>query len=118
MKKLLIAASLMFAFGCGKKGIDAKLDELAKIKDAMCKCTDKACADAQHEAYIAWKKGNKDEAKPDKDQMEKYETIRKDMMDCRHKLDGAGGGDQPAPGGAPPAGGAPAPAPAPAPATP
>src|SRR5439155_25679390 len=117
MKKLIILSSLVFAFGCGKKGLDAKLDELGKIRDAMCACKDKTCADTQHEAYISWKKGNKDEAKPDKDQMEKYEGIRKELMDCRHKLE-AGGGAEPAPGGlpapaAPAAPGAPAPAPAP-----
>jgi hypothetical protein len=106
MKKLALMAGLVFAFGCGKKGIEGKLDELGKIRDAMCKCTDKACADTQHEAYIAWKKGNKDEAKPDKDQMEKFEGIRKELTDCRHKLDAPGGGDQPT------APAAPAPAPA------
>ena len=104
--KLLIVASVLFAFGCSKKGLDNKLDELGKIRDAMCKCTDKACADTQHEAYIAWKKGNSKEDKPDKDQMEKFESIRRELMDCRHKAEGTGGGAE---------GSAPAPAPSPAP---
>jgi hypothetical protein len=100
----MIVASLVFAFGCGKGGLDGKLDELGKVRDAMCACKDKACADAEHEKYIAWKKGNSKDDKPSEDQMKKFETIRKELQDCRRKLD--------APEGAPAAGGSAAPAPA------
>jgi hypothetical protein len=88
MRKITILASLVLAFtACGKGGLDAKLDELGKIRDAMCACKDKACADEQHEKYIAWKKGNSKDDKPSDDQMKKFETIRHELMDCRHKLD-------------------------------
>ena len=102
----MIIASLVFAFGCGKGGLDGKLDELGKIRDAMCACKDKACADAQHEKYVAWKKGNSKDDKPSEDQMKKYETIRHELQDCRHTV------DSPAPtgGSAAPAPAAPAPA--------
>jgi hypothetical protein len=113
MKSLVIAFGLTFVLGCGKKGIEAKLDELGKIRDAMCQCQDKACAEKQHDAFIAWKMSPKDEAKPDKDQMARYESIHKEMMDCRHKYDAPGGDTGAAP--AAPAPAAPAPA---APATP
>lgn len=104
MRKLtFIIAGLVFAVGCGKGGIDGKLDELGKIRDAMCACKDKACTDAQHEKYIAWKKGNSKDDKPSEDQMKKFETIRKELQDCRHKIDTP---DM----GAPPAGGSAAPA--------
>jgi len=83
----MIVASLVFAFGCGKGGLDGKLDELGKIRDAMCACKDKACTDAQHEKYIAWKKGNSKDDKPSEDQMKKFETIRHELQDCRHKVD-------------------------------
>jgi hypothetical protein len=87
MKNLIIAAGLVFAAACGKGGLDAKLDELGKIRDATCACKDKACADEQHEKYTAWKKGNSKDDKPSDDQMKKFEAIRKEMNDCRHKFD-------------------------------
>ena len=89
MRSGLVLVGLVFGFGCGKGGLDGKLDELAKIRDAMCACKDKACADTQHEAYTAWKKSNKsDETKPDGEQMKRYDDIRKDMRECRHKAAG------------------------------
>jgi hypothetical protein len=85
--------------GCGKGGIDGKLDELGKIRDAMCACKDKACTDAQHDKYVAWKKGNSKDDKPSEDQMKKFETIRHELQDCRHKVDSPdlGGGTPPPP---------------------
>jgi len=111
----IIIAGLVFAaalpgIGCGKGGLDGKLDELAKIKDEVCACKDKACADAAHEKYVAWKKGNSKDDKPSEDQMKKFETLRTELNDCRHKLS-----DTAAPPPAAPAGGSAAPA---APATP
>jgi len=88
MKHLLIVAGCLFAFaGCGKKGIDGKLDELAKIRDAMCACKDQSCADKQHDAYIAWKRGNSKDDKPSDEQMKKFREIRDALQECRHKLD-------------------------------
>jgi hypothetical protein len=87
MTKLVLIGAFVFAAGCGKGGMDGKLDELAKIKDAMCACTDKACTEKQHEAYISWKKGNSKDDKPSGDQMKRYEELRTAMNDCRHKLE-------------------------------
>jgi hypothetical protein len=103
MKKLMVIASLVFAFGCGKKGLDAKLDELSSIKDRMCDCKDKTCTEKVHEEYITWKKGNSKEEKPNKDQMDKFEQLRAGMNLCRHKLEGDAGGAEAAPGATPPA---------------
>src|SRR5439155_378686 len=58
------------------------------VEDKMSDCKDKKCADDTHEEYIAWKKGNKDEKKPDKDQMERYEQIKVGMNACRSKVSG------------------------------
>lgn len=92
--KHLVMGLLLAVGACSKGGVDGKLDELSKIKDKMCDCKDKKCADDTHEEYIAWKKGNKDEKKPDKDQMERYEQIKAGMNACKAKargeLDGAG----------------------------
>ena len=114
MKKLILVASLVFAFGCGKKGLDGKLDELAGIKDKMCECKDKACTDKVHEDYITWKKGNPKDEKPNKDQMDKFEQLKTGMNLCRHQVEGtAGGADSAAPApGAAPTGAAPATPPA------
>ncbi len=90
MTKCAIICGLVFAFGCGSKGgMDGKLDDLSKIKDKMCQCPDKKCADDTRDEYVAWKKGNKGD-KPSKDQDDRFQSIKKEMMDCRHKLVGAG----------------------------
>jgi hypothetical protein len=111
MRNFIIIASLVFAAstGCGKGGLDGKLDELAKIKDEVCACKDKACADAAHDKYVAWKKGNSKDDKPSEEQMKKFESLRSELNECRHKLSDTAA----PPPAAPPAGSA-----APAPATP
>jgi hypothetical protein len=91
MHKFIFTAICALTFGCGKGGgIDGKLDELAGIKDKMCACPDKACADAQHEAYISWKKGNDKDTKLSDDQKKKFGELRGALQDCRHKFDAAG----------------------------
>ncbi len=83
----IIIVSLALAVGCGKGGLDGKLDELSKIKDEVCACKDKACADAAHDKYIAWKKGNNSkDVKPTDDQMKKFSELREQLNECRHKL--------------------------------
>ena len=103
MKKLAMICGVVFAFGCGKGGLDGKLDDLSSIKDKMCACPDKACADTQHEAYISWKKGNSKEDKPSKDQDERYHQLREAMNVCRHKFEGGGMAGSAAGSGAAPA---------------
>ena len=90
MTKLAMICGLVFAFGCGKGGLDGKLDDLDKIKATMCACPDKKCADDTRDEYVAWKKSNKKDEKPSKEQDERFQSIKKEMMDCRHKLSGAG----------------------------
>ena len=101
----IIIVALSLATGCGKGGLDGKLDELSKIKDEVCACKDKACADTAHDKYIAWKKGKKDD-KPSDDQMKKFSELRDQLNECRHKLSDtaapAGGSAAPAPAGSAP----------------
>jgi hypothetical protein len=91
MKKLMFAFLLM---GCGSKssgGMDGKLDELSGIKDKMCACTDKTCADSVRDEFVTWKKGNNGgDNKPTKDQDDRFKQLRAGMMECRHKVAGAG----------------------------
>ncbi len=82
----IVVSGLALA-GCGKGGLDGKLDELAKIKDEACACKDKACADAAHDKYIAWKKGNSKDDKPNDSQMKRFSELRTQLNECRHKLD-------------------------------
>jgi len=109
----IIIASLALAVGCGKGGLDGKLDELSKIKDEVCACKDKACADAAHDKYIAWKKGNNKDDKPSDDQMKKFSELRDQLNECRHKMSDTAppaGSAAMAPAAAAPAGSAAAPA--------
>ncbi|MFT3692319.1 MAG: lipoprotein [Kofleriaceae bacterium] len=87
MQKLMVIAIALGLAACGKKGgLDGKLDELQKIKDEVCACKDKACADAAHDKYTAWKKNNSKEDKPSDDQMKKFSELRDQLNECRHKL--------------------------------
>jgi len=108
MRNFIIISAFLLGglgvLGCGKGGLDGKLDELSKIKDEACACKDKACADAAHDKYVAWKKGNSKDDKPSDDQMKKFEALRTELNDCRRKLS-----DTTPP---PPAAGSAAPAPA------
>src|SRR5450432_4404458 len=94
---------------CGKGGLDGKLDELQKIKDETCACKDKACADAAHDKYIAWKKGNSKDDKPTDDQMKKFSELRDQLNECRHKISDTAAPPSPAGSAAAPVGSAAAP---------
>jgi hypothetical protein len=95
----LALLGLLLAVGCGSKGMDGKLDELQSISDKLCKCTDKKCAEDAHDEYITWKKGNKKEDKPSKEQDARYQSIKSQMSECRHKMGGGGGGGDDSGGG-------------------
>jgi hypothetical protein len=88
MRNFIIISTFLglLGAGCGKGGLDGKLDELSKIKDEVCACKDKACADAAHDKYVAWKKGNSKDDKPSDEQMKKFEALRTELNDCRRKL--------------------------------
>ena len=53
MSKLSVAVALVFAVGCSKK---AEKSPTEKIKDAVCACTTKACAEALIPEYDATSK--------------------------------------------------------------
>ena len=84
MKKLLLLVSFsLLTAACGH----GDLDKLTKLKDEACACKDKACADAAHDKYIAWKKGNSKDDKPSESQMKRFSELRTQLNECRHKLD-------------------------------
>src|SRR2546423_981931 len=109
MKNLTIAflaAAALASFGCKKKGgtgdTTAKMTE---FKDAMCKCTDKACADKVQADMAKWSADNAKATadKPDEKAMADLGKINEDYGKCMAKAMGGGAaaGDvaKPAPAG-------------------
>jgi hypothetical protein len=90
----LAAASLFTVGACKKKGGAAEaVAKMTEFKDAMCKCTDKACADkvnADMMKYGESMKGKKEE-KPDQAMIDKMMGIMGEYSKCQEKAMGAGG---------------------------
>jgi hypothetical protein len=91
MRNLLLAGLLLGSvLGCGKKDpFDAALDEIGTIKDKMCACKDKDCAEKVDKEFEAWRDGLKDkigDSKPNADQDKKGEDIRAAMRKCQESL--------------------------------
>ena len=95
MKHLTIAfmtAAALMSFGCKKKGgagdMAAKMTEL---KDAMCKCTDKACADKVQADMTKWGSdmakaaGDKPAEKPDEKTMAEMSKVTEEYGKCMTK---------------------------------
>lgn len=99
MKNLTIAflaAASLFTVGACKKKNDAAeaVAKMTEFKDAMCKCTDKACADkvnADMMKYGESMKNKKDDSKPDQAMMDKLMGIMTEFQKCSEKAMGAGG---------------------------
>lgn len=96
----LAAASLFTAGACKKKGGDY-VAKMTEFKDAMCKCTDKACVDKVQADFLAYDKTIEKAAEPDKATQEKLMTLVMDMQKCGEKAMGA---PEPAAGSAAPTG--------------
>lgn len=121
MKKLSIAfmaaVSLLSFAGCKKKaGNDAAaaIAKLTEFKDAMCKCSDKACAEkvqADMQKWAAEMSSKKESAKPSEADMQKSQAVTEELTKCTMKAMGVGA-EAPAAGSAeaPAAGSAEAPA--------
>jgi hypothetical protein len=79
--KHLVALALVLA-ACGGNG-NADVDGLTAIKDQLCACHDKACTEAQHAKYLAWKKASTPATGDDK---VRYDAVHEQLMDCLHKI--------------------------------
>jgi hypothetical protein len=98
MRNLTIVAGLVLALtGCGKNKFDQAVSDMEGLKDKMCACTDKACADKVNDEYREWRKSMKEKFKKedDKDASEE-QTKRAKAADaafheCRSKLKDSGG---------------------------
>ncbi|HEX4419696.1 MAG TPA: hypothetical protein VH165_17400 [Kofleriaceae bacterium] len=104
----LAAVSLVSVAGCPKKHKDdgaAAMAKMAEVRDAMCKCADKPCADKVNEDLVKW---GQDQAKADvagktaklgDEDAKKLASITEEMTKCMTKaMTGAGmaAGDKPA----------------------
>lgn len=105
MQKLGMVAVLVLAMaGCGKKDkLDQALSDFEGWKSKMCACKDAACAEKVHEDYKKWEgemektMKDVDKDKVDKSKMEKFESIEREMKDCRRKLRDGAAAPTPAP---------------------
>jgi hypothetical protein len=115
----LAAMSLVSVAGCPKKPATADngpaIAKLGEIRDQMCKCTDKACADKVNEAYAKWGQ-EQAQTKPadngaiaNQEQANKITGITEEITKCTAK---AIAGPAAMPAGEPANGSAAAPAPA------
>ncbi len=82
--------ALVLGLGCGKGGndLDGRITELAKIRDEVCACKDKACADAAHDKYVKLKGENSKDDKPTAEQMDRYDKARGELQECWHTQNG------------------------------
>jgi hypothetical protein len=86
----LAAASLM-SFGCKKKGGGDMIGKMTELKDAMCKCTDKACADKVQADMAKWSADNAKAAgdkaeKPDDKTMAEMTKVGEAYGTCMAKV--------------------------------
>lgn len=93
MKKLFIVTAFVFLAACGKKGGDSPGDkiiaEYGALKDELCKCADKACADGvKAKADALEERAGKEIGKPTKEQEAKFEKIEDELNACAKKHGG------------------------------
>ncbi|HET9621351.1 MAG TPA: hypothetical protein VFP84_08305, partial [Kofleriaceae bacterium] len=91
----LAAMSLVSVAGCPKKpagdDMGPAIAKLNDIRDQMCKCTDKACADKVNEAYAKWGQEQAKTAPADKnavanqEQANKIVAISEEITKCTAK---------------------------------
>ncbi len=85
MRAVVLAAVLVL--GCrGSDKLDKALDEQRRLKDRMCACPDKACADAVDADYTAWRTRTREAAgtdRPSESQDYKGRVIRDELDACR-----------------------------------
>ncbi len=95
----LAAMSLMSFGGCKKKGGADAIAKLGEFKDAMCKCTDKACAEKVSGELTKWSQEHKEKPKMSEAEDKAATETALKMADCQQKAMGTGG-TEPATGSA------------------
>ena len=97
MKKLTFAVSAALSLAlaaCGGKPGEEFVGKLSKLKDEMCACKDKACAEKVSKEMSDWaEKASK--TKASKEQEEEAMKIALEMASCQAKAMGAEGAGTP-----------------------
>jgi len=91
MKKLFIVSALVFLGACGSKGgtADKYLADYTALKDKLCACADKTCADkVKAEADAHEKKGNELSKDDQKKIGEAFEKVEDQVNECARKHGG------------------------------
>jgi hypothetical protein len=60
MTKWLVIAAVLVVAACKKDEVDASLAELATLRDKMCACKDRACADTVNDEVGAFMKRDRE----------------------------------------------------------
>jgi hypothetical protein len=98
MRNLIVLAVLVAA--CSKGKVDQAISDLSELRDQMCKCTDKACADKIQTEFREigkkYKDSEEDFKNASKDKQDEFDKIESAYRDCRKKArsSGKGGGTQ------------------------
>ena len=97
MKNILrsgaVLAMVLGLSACGGKA-DEAIGELKKIKDEMCACKDKACAEKVTEKMMKMGEKHKD-TKATESQMKAASGITEELTKCMSKAMGMGGTEAP-----------------------
>jgi hypothetical protein len=88
MKKLVIALGFVGLAACGKKSVeDNILAEYTKMKDNLCACTAKDCADrAKAQADAIEQRARQDIKNPSKEIEKKFEAVEDQINECARKF--------------------------------
>jgi hypothetical protein len=96
MRTAMIVACVVSVLGCSKSKIDQALGELGDLKDKMCKCEDRECAEKVHDEYNRLGDKYRDLFEKDKDvpkdKLDKADELGKELKKCRREAKRKGKG--------------------------
>jgi flagellar motor switch protein FliM len=92
MRKVIVFVGMLALGACSKGKFEQALSEMSDLKDKMCACTDKACADKVQEDFRSFRKSMKDRFTKDelknlsKEDDKKGRELQSGMDECRRKF--------------------------------
>jgi len=93
---IAILACSLASFACRKTTPDLAIEDVIELREKMCACKDKACADRVSEALNKWISEDKAEGKPrvSEDDDKKIAAVTEELTNCMTKLMTAPAGDK------------------------
>jgi hypothetical protein len=87
MTKLMTALAFLVFVGCKSSPEDRILDEYTKMKDNLCACAAKDCADrAKAQADAIEQRARQDIKSPSKEVEQKFEKVEDQINECARKF--------------------------------